>query len=378
MNLIDRKLSVVTQKETVEDLREFEKFPIYMGCTDEPESNDLSVDMRWGICRESGVIQLTKLIPLDILYKNSHGSGLVGKIWAQHHHEFAKFIFKQNPRGVLEIGGGHGILATEYLKIKELPWTIIEPNPSPIENCKATFVKSFFDTTTVIPENIDTVVNSHVLEHIYEPRKFIELISSRLKSGSRFIFSVPNMRKMLERSYTNTLNFEHTTFLTEGTIEYLLKIAGFQITEKQYYLDDHSIFYAATKHNNSHSTVTVRNEYSINKSLFNSFVNKMETEILKINTNIENKKEPIFLFGAHIFSQYLLALGLKSEKIEAVLDNDPSKLGKRLYGSSLMVKNPTELKLYKDPIIILKAGIYNKEIKKQIIESCNQSAIFIE
>ena len=66
--------------------------------------------MRWWINKDSGLIQLNPLIPLDTLYGKSHGSGVIGKIWEEHHLRFAQFIRKFNPsKGVLIINLGNTI-----------------------------------------------------------------------------------------------------------------------------------------------------------------------------------------------------------------------------------------------------------------------------
>ena len=91
---------------------------------------------------------------------------------------------------------------------------------------------------------------------------------------------------------------------------------------------------------------------------------------------MKDMKEPIYLFGAHIFSEYLFAFGLKTEKIVSLIDNSPTKQGKRLYGSHLFVESPKILR-DKGPVnIILKAGIYNEEIKKDILENINPEVVF--
>ena len=74
----------------------------------------------------------------------------------------------------------------------------------------------------------------------------------------------------------------------------------------------------------------------------------------------------------------LIAHGLKTKKIKNILDNDARKQNKRLYGTNLFVKSPLMLKNEKEPIVILKAGIYNAEIKKQILTDINSKTIFIE
>ena len=72
-------------------------------------------------------------------------------------------------------------------------------------------------------------------------------LSNIMNNNDMLIFTLPNMQEMLQRNYTNCLNFEHTYFITEPYIEYLMAKYGFKIIEKEYFMDDHSIFYAAMR-----------------------------------------------------------------------------------------------------------------------------------
>ena len=51
------------------------------------------------------------------------------------------------------------------------------------------------------------------------------------------------------------------------------------------------------------------------------------------------------------------------------------KQGKRLYGK-ILVCSPKVLK-EKNPVVILKAGVYNDEIKKDILTNINSKTIFL-
>jgi hypothetical protein len=61
-----------------------------------------------------------------------------------------------------------------------------------------------------------------------------------------------------------------------------------------------------------------------------------------------------------------------------LLDNDKNKQGKRLYGTDLMVQDPGVLKAEQRPAVILKAGIYNDEIKADILCNINREVVFLE
>jgi len=106
INFIDRPESIVTGKKNLKHLYTFKNFPVFFGCVDTPESQDLYADMDWGIDMDTGVVQLTKLIPLEILYQSQHVDGC-GPTWKKYYEDLSKYILSNNLRTVLEIGGGH-------------------------------------------------------------------------------------------------------------------------------------------------------------------------------------------------------------------------------------------------------------------------------
>lgn len=378
MDNLTRIICEITQASDLEPLHTLQKFPVFMGCTQQNKVNDKYYDMEWVISRSSGAIQLKNLIPLNILYPEQHQAGTVGKLWAQHHKEFAQFIHSFGVKNVVEIGGAHGILSKEYSSLDNIPWTIIEPNPSPVKDCPAKFIKGFFDDQITINSNVDTIVHSHVLEHIYHPRRFIKDIYDKLNIGNKLIFSVPNLREMLIQNYANALNFEHTIYISEEYIEYLLSEFGFKILQKSFYLNDHSIFYAVEKIKEKTKLTLSQGLYEKNKSLFLDHINNTNNIVDYINKKIKEVDGPIFLFGAHIFSQYLIAYGLNTKNIINILDNEPLKHNSRLYGTDLIVTSPKILNQYISPNVILRAGVYNNEIKNDILKNINKKTNFLQ
>lgn len=380
MKFIHRNNDVIQGKKDLEDLYCFKNFPVYMGVSNNDSKHDLLVDMNWQISRSSGAVQLNPLLPLDVVYKEEHGSGTVGKLWNEHHKNFAEFINKFKPSKVLEIGGLHGILSKFYLEIdKETEWTIVEPNPILAKDVKAKIIKGYFNENFKFEKEIDTIVHSHVLEHIYDIQEFLAHISKFLIEGNKLIFSVPNLEKMISLNYTNTVNFEHTILLTEPYIKYLLNKFNFRIVEKEYFKDDHSIFYSCIKDIAKKDNASLEKLYDHNKSIFLKYINYHKKLINEINIKIENKKKKsnLYLFGAHIFSQYLINFGLNINDIKCILDNDRNKQGKRLYGTNLKVFSPIILKEEEQPTVILKAGVYTNEIKDDIIRNINSQTIFL-
>lgn len=375
LSKIIRNSNVLNGYKDLIRMKSIKNFPVFMGVTKKNINKDKKFHMNFFISKSTGIVQLNPILPFKVIYKKSHNSGLVGELWREHHLKFAQFIKKFKPKKVLEIGGGHGILSKNY-NSNHKNWTIVEPNPSPVNGCKAKFIKGYFSKNIIKNIKYDTIVHSHVLEHIFYPRKFLKEISESLKHNQKMIFSIPNLQKMIKRKYTNALNFEHTLYLDEVILNYLFKLFSFKIVKKQYFKKDHSIFYAVEKTYNKKSA-RIKNNYSKNKKLFDKLFNHYDLLVKKMNKEINShKNKNIFLFGAHVFSQYLLCLGLNEDKILYILDNDKTKQYQRLYGTNLNVRSPNILKNLKNPLVIIKAGVYNEEIKKQI-KTINNTSIII-
>lgn len=271
----------------------------------------------------------------------------------------------------------------EYAKLLPANWTIIEPNPSPVPGVQAKYIDAMIDEHFMPDEEYDAFVHSHVLEHIYNPVQFMANISRFMPENSLHFCSFPNMEVQLGKGYTNVLGFEHTYFLKRNYAEHIFASANLEIMESRTFLDDHSIFYALKKRariltpkENSNSP-----QYSINKELFLNYVKKLEHDAQRINESLENlslvHEKDFFIFGGHVFTQMLLAFGVKADLLHSILDNNPEKQGKRLSGTNLQIQSPNVLRGIKKPYVICKVGAYADEIKRGLL-NINKNVKFIE
>lgn len=375
----ERKKCIMCGSENLEKLHEFKEFPVNQNTTDASIHSDITLNLEYDICPRCGMIQVRKIASEEVLYNKEH-SRSIGTTWQNHHKTFAKFISEYYPQCVFEIGGGAGYLEKYYNNERDqaIKWTILEPNPDPVEGCQADYEIGFFDENYKIRTPFDTIVFSHLLEHIYNPAAFIHNLAKIMTSEQRLIFSVPNMQAMLQNMQTNTLNFEHTFYLGEPYVDYLLSLNGYEVIKKEYY-QEHSIFYSCIKKEGTEISKMANNLYSVNKAMFDRFVNNYERFVESVMKKIElHQSGKIYLFGAHLFSQFLIAFGIDENEIEAILDNDVQKQGKRLQGCGLFCESPQVLAKEDKPIVILRTGTYQEEIKKDILENINQDTIFWE
>ena len=61
---------------------------------------------------------MNDLIPLNILYKNSHNGG-IGRTWDKHYKDYANYIVNFCGSDIIEIGAGNCRLASNLININK-------------------------------------------------------------------------------------------------------------------------------------------------------------------------------------------------------------------------------------------------------------------
>ena len=351
-------------------------FPIYMGTTTSDPSLDLFMDQKWVMCEKCGCLQLLELIPLSLIYQSNHSTEVVGEIWRDHHNAFAEFIAQHKPTKILEIGAAHGYLASTLTeKLPEVEYTIIEPDSS-LVNSKIKVIKGFIEENIQEVGGKDCIIHSHVLEHIYEPVEFIKQIASNADMNCEMYISFPNFRGLIESGALNSLNFEHTYLLDPTHAQIIFKNCGFSILESATYLS-HSYFYRLKKTSAINANLETFSNIGPQSNKFIEMVNDLSNFVFSANDKIKNHKGQVYLFGAHVFSQALLALGLDTSKIIGILDNSHDKQSKRLYGTSYKVFSPSVIRNQSNSLVVLNASHYQDEIRAQL-KQIDKNLVIIE
>lgn len=363
--------------------REFEEifcfgnYPIFLGCVTTPREDDVIGEMRWVGCRDCGAAQIHRLAPLSLLYGVAH-SDAPGGLWQRHVEAFSAFIRDHGGRRVIEVGGGNGHLAEHAAAVTDCEfWTILEPSAQ-----KFTFSdpRIRHERNWLLPgyrpkQPVDTVVFSHVLEHLYEPAQALATLFEILPLHGRVLVSFPDMRAMLAAGSLNTLNMEHSYYVDETGIEFLANAQGFELVHRQHWGDGHSIFLALEKRPGIVATNPRRFEH--NKAFLTGFVRQVRADADAVAARIAGHPGPVYLCPASVFAQNFLALGFDQSLIAGLLDNSPLRIGRRLYGTDLFVHSPEILRDIDDALVIMRAGVYSAEITRQIVDTINSKVRFI-
>lgn len=366
--MLERNQCVICDSQIVLK-RTIKNIPVHMGVKRD-SADDIILDQYWGECINCGCVQLMNLVSPEVLYSVSHDPGSQGNLWKEHHQAFAEFVLDGKPDAIFEIGGSNGNLAgIIFNHICDINYSIVDPAASVSDNRIKQHKMLFEEYQDQIT---GSVVHSHTIEHVLKPKEFLQKIFKLMPAKGDMYMSFPDMKEALLLNGTNALCFEHTYYLDIEQFKYLLEEVGFEVVE-QYNFKSHSYFLRVIKNTNR--------QYKYLKKDFNqllmfnnvwdsaqSFVNKTLKELNHI---------PTYIFGAHIFSQALISLGMKHESIYGVLDDAPSKIGYNLYGSDLMVYSSNHISGHENINIIIRTGKYQNEIKNKLL-SLNPSIRIFE
>ena len=109
---ITRVQNILTGASTMKDVYTIKDMPVHFGCVDSDHKEDLFMDQKFIICKETGIIQIEAFPTSDLLYLTKHNDA-IGKTWSDL-FSFVSEIVSDNivkESTVLEIGGGCGSLA---------------------------------------------------------------------------------------------------------------------------------------------------------------------------------------------------------------------------------------------------------------------------
>jgi len=370
MQLIKRAACVICDSPNLTEHRTLHSFPIYMGTTMSPSSNDEFADQIWITCANCGCLQLALLIPLDVLYSVNHSREVVGSTWTRHHNSFKKFIMQSHPKKICEIGASHGYLASEILnEDPTIEYLIIEPAPTTTD-ARIRIVSGLIeDNLDKISKN-STIIHSHVLEHLYNPKQFLRQLSEVMVAGDESFISFPNLEALLIVGGANALNFEHTYFLTLDQLKQILEEIDLQIVEIEHF-ENHSVFLKVAKVSKKVDALSSQLKISSIQHLISHFDfmwDDLASFVERVSENMKVTRKDTYLFGAHVFSQAIESLGLDRSQIVGVLDNSLGKIGERLYGTPYFVFPPEIIASLTEVRVILKAAQYQNEIREQLLK----------
>ena len=184
-----------------------EQFPVCISSSSQNLEEDIFDTIEYIGCTNCGCVQLKTLTNPQVLYSVTHNNTYETPTWKQHHLLFSEFVLRNTSKqDFVEIGGASGYFA-ELLAMKRqlTSMTIIDLAEKPSFKLSIRYIQAnceeydFRQIDSSVP-----IVLSHVFEHLYQPRKFLEKLKEA--NTQTVCMSVPNLEICLKKKFLSFLH----------------------------------------------------------------------------------------------------------------------------------------------------------------------------
>jgi hypothetical protein len=342
-----------------------DKYPIKLSPTVDEEDADIFNDLIFCNCTNCGTVQLEELIDPTILYSENHNNTSSSALWNKHNEYFYNFIKRHNKQKneIIEIGGSDGTLLRKFAGNDYEKYTIIDLcNDVKFAKLENVFYEKKNCETDILP-NGNIIIMSHVLEHLYNPRLFLENVYKNTNISEIYI-SIPNMEYLLESKSYSFLHFEHTYYICKENFNILANNSGWKVGDYSDF-QNHSLFIKLYR-----DVPSYKNDCIVDYNKLYDYFSELENKLKNIKISV-----PSYFFPGGHFGQ-LLMYYLDSESKKNIInfvDNDITKQGKRIYGTNKTMIAFNSIS-QSNTFAILNTP-YSEEIINQILNNFNDPKI---
>lgn len=309
------------------------------------------------ICRNCGMI-FTNPQPsnttLEWFYESDLRFGEISKYFRESQLEFIHGNTSENCRTIFDIGAFNGT----FLNIARSKGYVvygIEPSEEGVQEVMGRYgikiIKGFLNEEFLnsFNEKFDIITISHVLEHIKEPVKFLEL-AVKITNPDRYIYvEVPDTNRPFAESIADFFSNQHIMHYTEGSLRNIANILGLCIATVEKPQEIPVI--RMLLENEKVKKYPLENEYVVNKKIMEEYKSRRKKFIQDLKSRIDPIMKKVIIYGAGMHTTQLLQSGLLNNiKIDCVIDSNPKKHG--MVFEEYEVQSPEILKDKNIPVLI--------------------------
>jgi len=275
---------------------------------------------------------------------------------------------------VIEIGCGKGDFINLISELGNNKGIGIDPAWVPgrsKENPKVRFIKEFYSEKHG-ELKADCIVCRHTLEHIHDTYGFMETIRKSIGDEEKVVifFEIPSIVRILKIQAFWDIFYEHSTYMSPGSLGRLFRDTGFEVLDMYLEYDDQYLFIEA-KPVNEKSTKIHPLEESVEelKELTKYFVEQIKIQLDGWREKLEGFKaenKKVVIWGGGSKSVGFLTQFHDVGVIKHVVDINPHMSGNYIPGVGIQYVVPEFLADYKPDVVIVMNSVYMDEIGKML------------
>jgi 2-polyprenyl-3-methyl-5-hydroxy-6-metoxy-1,4-benzoquinol methylase len=382
----------VCEKYSISNLIEIKDMPAHCHLLMHNQDEALALargDIKLGFCSYCGHIFNLAFEPEKITYTGEYENSLH---FSPHFQEYALTSaqhllqrYQMHNQIIVEIGSGKGDFLELLCDLGNNQGYGFDPSYGDFEqpqvNNRLTLFRDFY-SEKYASFKADLIVCRHVLEHIQQPVEFVSMVRrviGKLKDTVVF-FEVPNALYTLRELGIWDIIYEHCSYFTPSSLEYVFRQSGFQPIHIEETFNDQYLTIEAIP-----APFEERNQETQTELLQTSeFANQFRTEYQKkVNawqqrlSELAQADRKVVVWGAGSKGVTFLNVIKNSKFIQYVVDINPRKTGMFLSGAGQQICQPSFLREYQAEVVLVMNTNYVTEIKEQLVSLGLQPEILL-
>ncbi len=353
-------MSPIIENQDSELLIKLDKYPIteiYQKYNTNNFPFETNYDQELRFCSKSNHAFLNKQLPQDFIYNaenyNTVSSSSVGSVTAlDNFYSFIISKIKDNFDSIIDIGANDTMLLKKFLDKKKL-LIGIDPNVnSDDKNVKC--IKDYLENVDLnsLSKGNKVFLSSHTLEHIYDPQKFMEILSNASSEQDEFFFQFPCLDLLIRDSRFDQIHHQHLHLFSIQSFSIMIANFGYEILN--YELDpDH---YGTLMVHFRKTDKQIEN-FEYEKGFFTVAQMKKRydyflEDISLVNERIIQDDCDLYCYGASLMLPIIPYYIPAMKKALAIIDQDKSKIGLSYVNFDVEIKDSSNIDFSKSNVLV--------------------------
>jgi hypothetical protein len=205
-----------------------------------------------------------------------------------------------------------------------------------------------------------------VLEHIEEPREFLEALAAKLEPGTAVVFEVPNVLFTIRDGGIWDIIYEHCGYFSPSSLTCAFQLAGFTVQEVEETFSGQFLVIHVEVAGSESEVDSVDPGF---ESLATGFAKAYEKKIERwreVMDKASDGRNRTVACGAG--SKGNTFLNLVGRDVSAIVDINPKKRGKFVAGTGQPILAPEELADEPPSTVVIMNPVYRAEIATTLDE----------
>lgn len=354
---------------------------------------------------QSGLVQLTHVVPPDLMFKNYLYVSSTTKTFQNHFSEYARAVRKKlEESGIacreslaVDIGSNDGALLALYMK-EGLKAVGVDPATNLAQEANKLgrkTVNRYFDQEAVrailkTDGKARVVSANNVFAHIDDVHSVCRNVAELLSDDGFFVTEFPYLGVMLEKLYFDMIYHEHLSYIAVKPLVYLLNKFDLKIFDIQF-VDSHggSLRVFIQKKSGPYATQSIVAKMLEDEErkgfhrlpVYEDFakkVMKVKSDLVTCIRDLKKQGKTIAGYGAPAKASTIINFcQFTKDQIDYVVDDNPMKQNHLVPGAKIPIVSSSALQSDPKDFIVIFAWNFAKEILGKIGHLREQGVQFI-